>query len=481
MKNNEMDNIIISNLSNLFESKFDEKVLDINKLERSGSPRKYYRINSKSYVIIGAYNTDKKENNAFITLSEHFYQENIQVPRIYAYDPENNIYLQEDLGQETLFDRIKNTKKESKYPTELTKIYKIILGQLIDIQIYGGKNLDYSVCYPRENFDKQSMMWDLNYFKYFFLKLADIQFDEQLLENDFQKFTDFLLKTDTKYFLFRDFQSRNIMLKGNKVFFIDYQGGRRGALQYDLASLLFDAKADIPENIREELKNHYLKSVKKHIEIDEKEFTKYYYGYALIRVLQAMGAYGYRGFFERKSHFLQSIPFALNNLEFLISKVDFINNTKELKDVLSKITKSKKLKEIGESAGKLKVTIKSFSYKKAIPYDPSGNGGGFVFDCRFLDNPGRIDKFKHLSGIGKEVKKYLEKNKEVSEFINLTQTIVKKAVENYQKRNFSDLSVNYGCTGGQHRSVYSVEKMAEFLIKNYDLEIDIVHTEKNNW
>ena len=467
----------INLLNNLFNDKFNEKIEKTEKLPKSGSPRRYYRFTSQNHNVIGTYNVDFKENVAFLVLSEHFLSKDLSVPKIYARDVVKNVYLQEDLGDETLFDRIKILTKNNDFPEELIDIYKSVLDELAKFQVYGREGLDYAYCYPRSAFDKQSMMWDLNYFKYFFLKLADVQFDEQLLEDDFTKLVDFLFQTETNYFLYRDFQSRNIMLKDDKIFFIDYQGGRRGALHYDVVSLLYDAKANIPDDVRLLLKDYYIETIQKHVKIDVDEFDKYYHGFVLIRIFQAMGAYGYRGFFERKTHFLQSIPYALKNISNLLADLHLPVELPELIRILKLLPESEKLKKISNSKDTLKVSIKSFSYKKEIPKDLSGNGGGFVFDCRFLDNPGRINKYKTLCGKDKEVIEYLENKKEIKEFLKSVFKITKSAVKNYRKRKFTNLAINFGCTGGQHRSVYFAEKTSEFLQNKFDIIVDTEHTE----
>ena len=302
-------------LIRLFESHFKEEVTFFEQLPASGSYREYVRIKSVSHQVIGAYNLDIKENQAFLEFSAHFRNKNIPVPNIYAVNSNMDCYLQEDLGNTTLFDFISTTRENEGFSIKIVDEYKKVLRELPRIQLVAGKDIDYSVCYPREAFDKQSMMWDLNYFKYYFLKLAKIPFDEQALEDDFQAFSDYLLAVDNNAFLYRDFQSRNVMLKDDKVYFIDYQGGRKGALQYDLASLLYDAKANIPEAEREELLEFYLDELIQYKQLDREKFKSLFGGYVLIRIMQAMGAYGFRGFYEKKEHFLKSIPFALKNLE----------------------------------------------------------------------------------------------------------------------------------------------------------------------
>lgn len=470
-----MQNKISENSKNLFFKTFNEEPLKYKKLPASGSSRIYYRISSKKKSVIASYNEDKKENTAFIGLSEIFKKNNINVPEIYAADIEHNIYLQEDLGNETLFNKILTIRTGNDFQEELIKLYKKVVEQLANLQIKVSNKVDYSICYPRKAFDKQSIMWDLNYFKYNFLKFTEVHFDEQLLENDFIRFTDFLLSADCSYFLYRDFQSGNIMLHNKKIYFIDYQGGRKGALHYDLASLLYDAKANIPENIREEIKIHYLKYLKNNLNIDSYDFDKHYYAYVMVRIMQAMGAYGYRGFFERKKQFLESIPYALKNLNLILEKENIPIEIPELRKVLKTVSKSKKLQNISNK--KLTVKVNSFSYRKGIPEDETGNGGGFVFDCRFINNPGRIEKYKHLCGKDKEVIDFLENLNEANDFFSSIKDIIFAVVKNYQLRNFKNLTVNFGCTGGQHRSVFFAEKTAEFLRDNFDINIELIHTE----
>lgn len=475
MKTSEKNEII-----QLFENHFNEKAESVEMLPASGSYREYCRLTSAERTVIGAFNSDVKENTAFLSFTNHFRKNDLPVPEVYAVSADLKKYLLEDLGNITLFDFLSSTREKEGFSENIISEYKKVLKVLPKIQIIAGKDLDYSVCYPRAAFDKTSMMWDLNYFKYYFLKLAKIQFDEQSLEDDFQAFSDYLLSADSNYFLYRDFQSRNVMLKNNEVYFIDYQGGRRGALQYDLASLLYDGKADIPDSVRQQLFDFYVTELKKYIPVNNEGFEAYYKGFVLIRIMQAMGAYGFRGFYEKKEHFLKSIPFALKNLEHLLEDVKLPVKLPELFNVLHQLTHSEVLKEIGKTKSNLTVTVSSFSYKNGYPADVSGNGGGHVFDCRALNNPGRYPEFKNLTGKDLEVQEFLEQKSEIGIFLNAVKIIVEQSVKTYLERDFSHLSIGFGCTGGQHRSVYSAEKIAEYLRNNFPVNVVLNHREQKN-
>lgn len=462
----------------MFEHQFQEKVETFSMLPPSGSYREYCRLGNSNRSVIGAFNADVKENTAFLAFSNHFREKGLPVPEVFSVSSDLKKYLLEDLGNVTLFDYLTEIRESEGFSETIVAEYRKVLKVLPKIQIVAGKDMDYSVCYPREAFDKQSMMWDLNYFKYYFLKLAKISFDEQALEDDFQAFSDYLLSAPSDYFLYRDFQSRNVMLKDGGVHFIDYQGGRSGALQYDLASLLYDGKADIPQEIRSQLFHFYLSELKKYISVNEPEFTSYFNGFVLIRIMQAMGAYGFRGFYEKKEHFLKSIPFAINNLQNLLPELNLPVELPELLNVLHQLTQSETLKEIGQVHSNLTVRITSFSYKKGIPSDPSGNGGGFVFDCRALNNPGRYTEFKNLTGRDLKVQQFIEQNSEMKLLLKPVKALVEQSVKNYLERGFSHLSVSFGCTGGQHRSVYAAEKLAMWLRNNFPVNVVLVHREQ---
>lgn len=472
-----MEDGIFMSLRQLFRKYCGEEADSIAPLPISGSSRRYFRMRGKGISVLGVYNTDSKENRAFLAFSKHFASKGLYVPRILAEDLEQNIYIEEDLGDETLFSY---RSRFTDFPEDLKEKYRLALKNLLDFQTKGVESMDTSWCYPRAFFDVQSISWDLNYFKYYFLKLAAVPFDEQLLENDFQQLTRFLLEADGNYFLFRDFQSRNIMLKDSELYFIDYQGGRKGALPYDVASLLYDAKADIPPEVRNELLESYMKNLAVSGVWSVEAFRKYYPAFVLVRVLQAMGSYGYRGFYEKKTHFLSSVPFALRNIIYLLEHENLQLEIPHLKKVLLSLPFSEKLQLFTQES--MQLDVQSFSFRKGFPVDESGNGGGFVFDCRCLPNPGREEAYRHLTGKHEDVVAYLEKEGSVAVFFEHVKALIELAVENYQARHFTHLSVSFGCTGGQHRSVYFAERMAAYFQKKYpSVKVCLRHLAEGSW
>ncbi len=470
-----MELAIKNKLLDLFREYTGQAAATFDMLPQSGSYREYCRMGAGGFTAIGTFNADIPENRAFLTFSRHFRACGLPVPEIYAVSEDSTLYLQEDLGSETLFDFLGKVRVNEGFSRTIADEYKKVLALLPAIQVTAGSKIDYSVCYPREAFDKQSMMWDLSYFKYYFLKLARIPFDEQLLEDDFDRFTGYLLSAGSDFFMYRDFQSRNVMLRDGKVYFIDYQGGRKGALQYDLASLLYDGKADIPQPVRDELFEFYLDALEKILPVDRYEFLRFYKGFVLIRIMQAMGAYGFRGFYEKKEHFLKSIPYALDNLDRLMKKLDLPVELPELVKVLERVAHSPFLRSIGQAEHVLTVRITSFSYKRGIPEDPSGNGGGFVFDCRAIHNPGKYQEYKMLTGRDEAVARFLEDKSEMPSFLRLVTTLVKQSVKKYNERGFTHLAVNFGCTGGRHRSVYAAIKLAGYLQENFPVNVILQH------
>ena len=475
IKQQEMDKITIA--KELFKEWCDQESEDITPIAQSGSYREYYRLQNNHKTALAVYNPDTKENIAFTEFSKHFSSKKINVPQIYAERHEEKMYLIQDLGNLTLFEILE--KNNFEYSTDIINLYKESLKELVKIQITGKEGFDYSHCYPRKKFDKQSIMWDLNYFKYYFLKLIKIQFDEQSIEDDFNCFADYLLQAESNFFMFRDFQARNIMIYETKPYFIDYQGGREGALQYDLASVLFQAKANMPTKIREELLDFYIVEVQKNIHIDSSNFKNDFYAFVLIRTVQVLGAYGFRGFYEGKAHFINSIPYAIENLKYILNKLNLPIEIPELTSSLNEIIEDKSLQEkYTQKPNTLTIQINSFSYKHGIPIDKSGNGGGFVFDCRAIHNPGRYTEYKQLTGRDKPVIDFLDKEIEMKYFITNVYNLAEKSVEKYLERGFSSLIINFGCTGGQHRSVYSAEHLSQHLLNKYKVKIILKHREQ---
>ncbi len=446
-------------------------------LAQSGSHRRYYRFTFEdNSTLIGAYNEDVTENKAFFEYTRFFAAQKLNVPALLSIHEDQKHYLLNDLGTQTLYDKLCEVRKNNGDFQEVLTLYRKVVAMLPKFQMTAKQGLDMSVAYPRAAFDRQSMQWDLNYFKYYYLKMVNIPFNEQLLEDDYQDFMDYLLSADDEYFLYRDFQSRNIMVNQDDVWFIDYQGGRKGALQYDIASLLYDAKADLSPEIREELLDCYIDNLSQHISVDRKQFKSYFNAFALIRIMQAMGAYGYRGYFERKAHFLQSVPYAIRNMRYLLQQNALPANLNELRHVLQTVVDSYKEPE-KQNTDTLTVRVQSFSYKKGIPEDNSGNGGGFVFDCRALPNPGREKRYATFTGKDDCVIEYLQQYKEVEVFKQHVCAIVDMSVDNYLERKFTHLTVSFGCTGGQHRSVYFTEQIAAHLRAKYpQITVDLRHT-----
>lgn len=446
-------------------------------LAQSGSHRRYYRFTFEdNSTLIGTYNEDVTENKAFFEYTRFFATQKLNVPALLAVHEDQKHYLLNDLGKQTLYDKLCEIRKNDGDFEEVMADYRKVVAALPKLQMTAKQGLDMSVAYPRAAFDRQSMQWDLNYFKYYYLKMVNIPFNEQTLEDDYQSFMDYLLSADDDYFLYRDFQSRNIMIHEGDIYFIDYQGGRKGALQYDIASLLYDAKADLSPEIREELLDNYLDNLSQYITVDREQFKAYFNAFSLIRIMQAMGAYGYRGYFERKTHFLQSVPYAIRNMRYLLSQNALPNNLSELRHLLQTVVDSY-VEAIPQNTDILTVTVQSFSFKKGVPDDPSGNGGGFVFDCRALPNPGREKKYATFTGKDDCVKAYLEQYKEVEVFENHVCAIVDMSVDNYLERKFNHLTVNFGCTGAQHRSVYFAERTAAHLRAKYpQIVVELKHT-----
>jgi aminoglycoside/choline kinase family phosphotransferase len=475
-------------LKKLFEQHFHASPERIQQLqgELGGSGRKIIRLSNEKSSAIGILYGVREENAAFLAFSKHFRRHGLPVPEIYSEDLSQGAYLEEDLGGTTLFEFLSKNRSGENIAPAVVEVYCHVVAVLPRFQVEAGRDLDYSVCYPIPSFDRQSIIWDLNYFKYYFLRLAGIPFNEQALEDDFNRLTDFLLTAPRDYFLYRDFQSRNIMLRNGQPFFVDYQGGRKGALQYDIASLLYDAKADLPPDLRQQLLDHYLDGLSRFVDLDREAFLRHYYAYVYVRIMQALGAYGFRGFYERKPHFLQSVPYALKNLRWLLHHANLPIALPILTDAFKGMLASEKLQSLAPSdkfpspssaAGHLVIRIFSFSFHQGFPKDETGNGGGFVFDGRSLPNPGREERFKSLTGKDTPVIDYLNQQESVHQFLASVLSLVDASVSEYQHRGFKNLMISFGCTGGQHRSVYLAEQLAKRLRSKNGVEIEVRHIE----
>ena len=466
-------------LQKLFEQRFHAPAAQIQPLQGQlgGSGRNIIRLSAGQQSAIGILYNVREENIAFLEFSKHFRKHGLPVPEIYAEDLNQGAYLEEDLGDTTLFEFLSKHRTGESIAPDVVEAYRKVVAVLPRFQIEAGRDLNYKVCYPRGSFDRQSIFWDLNYFKYYFLRLAGIPFNEQALEDDFDSLTNFLLSANCDYFLYRDFQSRNIMLKGGQPFFLDYQGGRKGALQYDIASLLYDAKADLPPELRQQLLDLYIDQLGGFIDVSREAFLHHYYAYVYVRIVQALGAYGFRGFYERKAHFLQSVPYALKNLRWLLHNVKLPIALPTLMEAFNRMLASEKLQGLASEADNLTVRIFSFSFHRGWPKDESGNGGGFVFDGRSLPNPGREDRFKALTGRDAPVIDYLNQQESVHQFLASVLSLVDSSVNNYQQRGFKHLMVSFGCTGGQHRSVYLAEQLAKHLRGRNGVDVVVRHRE----
>jgi aminoglycoside/choline kinase family phosphotransferase len=466
-------------LNKLFEQHFHAPPTRIEPLQGQlgGSGRNIIRLSNQSATAIGVLYDVREENVAFLEFSRHFRKHGLPVPEIYGEALDLGAYLEQDLGDVTLFDFLSANRDGQDISTKVVAAYRKAVEILPRFQIEAGRDLNYKVCYPRASFDRQSITWDLNYFKYYFLRLAGVPFNEQALEDDFSRVTKFLLTAPRDYFLYRDFQSRNTMLIDGQPWFVDYQGGRKGALQYDVASILFDSKADLPPDLRLRLLENYLDALARYTDLSRDAFMHHYYSFVYIRMMQALGAYGFRGFYERKAHFLASVPYALKNVRWLLHNVELPIALPTLTEAMRNMIGSEKLQSIAPEPDKLVVRIASFSFHRGWPKDETGHGGGYIFDARSLPNPGRQEQFKALSGKDAPVAEYLNQQESVHQYLAHVLSLVDASIANYQSRGFKNLSVAFGCTGGQHRSVYLAEQLAKHLRAKNGVDVMLWHRE----
>lgn len=477
---------IIEQVKDFFESwKPEAEVEEIKQLAQAGSDRQYFRLRTtqRSYII--TFNTNIRENEAFLEFSRHFNSKQLAVPEILHISPDKSFYAQSDLGDISLFDIVQNEG----FTDHTLSLYRKTLLQLAQLQIQGGTGLDYDYCIATRSFDRNAIYSDLLYFEYYFLRALQLPYDKNLLLNDFEMLSYYLMQEQNKFFMHRDCQSRNVMVRDDKVYFIDYQGGMKGALQYDVASMLWQAKAALPYELRDELVDYYYERANELLDnrLNKKDFMDNYHGFVLIRMLQTLGAYGFRGLFERKPHFISSIPFALKNLRWFLENKSIPIRLPELQKVLQAMINEDIIKRYenvkATPDSKLVVKIFSFSYKQGFPEDPSGNGGGFTFDCRGILNPGRYEPYKHLTGRDKPVQDFLMYQTEMPVFLQHVYSLVDISVSDYLKRNFESLVVGFGCTGGQHRSVFAADSLAKHLKQKFGVKVEVRHLvqEAKNW
>ncbi|MBQ2787403.1 MAG: phosphotransferase [Bacteroidaceae bacterium] len=466
---------MINKLEQLFNKVAGVSPSSVVKLTGDGSNRTYYRMTADGVSLIGAVGTSVQENRAFIAIAQCFNRSSIDAPTVLAVSDDELCYLQSDLGETSLFMKMRDSRESGVFSDEDTEALCRVMSILPDIQYRVADILDFDVCYPVADFDRRTIMWDLNYFKYCFLKGVGVEFDESMLENEFERLTAILLEEDCATFLYRDFQSRNIMWHDGRPWFIDFQGGRRGPIYYDVASFVGQARARYTPKVVEAMLDAYILSLSKYRKVERDDFMKKLQCFRLFRLLQNLGTYGLRGIFERKKKFVESIPNALMQLH------EILCSTKELFPVLCKIIEKVRLmpRFTPVDKGHLVVDVFSFSYHRGIPEDYSGNGGGFVFDCRAVHNPGRYQEYKKLTGMDAPVIKFLEEKSNITEFLNSVYSLVDPMVENYLERGFSHIQLCFGCTGGQHRSVYSAEHTAWHIAEKFGVKVNVNHIMQN--
>lgn len=461
-------------LLRLFESYTGRKATDTLEMNSSGSNRRYFRLSAEGVSVIGVLGNNLEENNAFITLSRHFKERNLPVPEVYMVSEDGMSYIQEDLGDSQLYDLVAKGRETGDYGEEDAGLLCKAIATLPALQFKGAEGLDYSICYPDSSFNARMVDFDLNYFKYCFLKATGLEFNEVRLQNDFDRLREDLLQNIGNTFMHRDFQARNIMMRDGEPYIIDFQGGRRGPIYYDVASFIGQARSRFSSELKDILVQAYLEALKKFTDVDEDEFKENLRIFVLFRTLQVLGAYGFRGYFEKKPHFLGSVPFALSGLRKLIA-VPFVRYP-YLNDLLDKLTSMQNLYQVPEDK-RLEVKINSFAYKRGIPMDETGNGGGYLFDCRAINNPGKYEHYRQFTGLDREVVDFLVEDGEVLTFLDNVYSLVDRHVQRFQERGFTHLQVCFGCTGGQHRSVYCAERLAEHLVHKFDVKVVVSHRE----
>ena len=474
---------VLKHIENLFNTFQGSPWDSMEKIPQSGGDRIYFRIHQGRQTWMATYNLNVKENQTFIYFAQHFHERGMPVPKLLAVNQDQTIYLQEDVGTTSLLDVLELEGKTE----AVFALFQKSLTALAKLQIQGAKGLDYNHCLTSKSFGKHSILTDLLYYKYYFLDTLQYPYDKQALIDELELLSEQLAQNHFDNFMFRDFQSRNIMVKEGEVFFIDFQGGMQGGLPYDVASLLWQAKAELSNEWKEKLLIHYINELQKLLPtpLEVNEFKKQYHGFVLLRLLQVLGAYGFRGLFERKAHFLTSIPLGLKNLKNFLQVYSLAKDTPVFASILNWMVSEEVIQRFtppkANETTPLVITINSFSYKKGIPADDSENGGGFVFDMRGILNPGRVEEHKKQSGLDKPVQDFLEQRTKMNTYLNSVWDLIDITVEDYLKRGFTSLHINFGCTGGQHRSVYAAEQTARHLRNKYKVKTVLEHTNQKNW
>lgn len=475
-------------LKALFDAHCKSPMRSLEALPAAGSDRQYYRFWSEDgQSFIGTYHTDSAENRNFVHFAKHFSALGLAVPAVLAEDLEHGVYLQADLGNQSLLDLLEADKKALGSISETTiELYRSSLRALAKLQVKGMDGLDLSQAINGPKMEYRQYLADLNYFKYYFAKANKLAFDEHDLDKDFEQLASLLDQAPKHFFLFRDFQARNIMVHEGKPWFIDFQGGKAGALPYDVVSLLFQAKAGISPALRDELLDVYLDELALYTPVDREQFRREYPAFVLSRMLQVLGSYGFRGIFERRPHFLASIPGGLENLSWFVQSMRLPIALPSLEGLLQKLIepafKGKYNQITAQDDAPLEVQVCSFSYlRRGVPVDESQHRGGFVFDCRSIHNPGRYEPYKALTGKDLAVVNFLKTNSDMDAFLKDVFSMVDRAVEVYLQRKFDHLSISFGCTGGQHRSVYAAEQTAKHLRERYGLKLQLQHLEQDHW
>ena len=458
----------------LYEETFGFTPQSVLRLTGDGSNRVYYRLLSEGKPVIGVCGTSTEENRAFVALSEAFIKSGVAAPVVFAVSSDGLCYLQEDLGDVSLYASLQRAREEGCFEGDDLALLCRTISRLPHIQFRVPEYFDFSLCYPVGDFNERTIMWDLNYFKYCFLKGVGIEFNESLLEDEFDKLAMLLLSDNDNVFLYRDFQSRNVMLKTGEPFFIDFQGGRRGPVYYDVASFVGQARAKYSNEAVSVMVDAYIDALREYRAVEKEHFMDMLLLFRIFRLLQNLGAYGYRGLFERKKAFVESIPAALAQLTELLSSSGNFPYIERLVREIAVLPMFKRKETEG-----LTVDVLSFSYKRGIPDDVSGNGGGFVFDCRAIHNPGRYEPYKKLTGMDKPVIEFLERESNIGEFLENAYALVDNMVDTYKKRGFTHIQVCCGCTGGQHRSVYSAEHIARHVSEKFGVRVVVTHKMQN--